>query len=244
MLEELQKKMEALKLRGMTACLECVILEAEKGELSVQEILLKLLEAESKDRDRKALISRTQKAKITKPWVLDTFPFKEQPGVSKTQIMTLAKLDFMKGHENIIFIGEPGRGKSGLAVGLLRLAIQKGYRGRFYNAQMLLNDLYASLADRTTSKLLNTIAGYDLLLIDELGFLDLKTEHSNIFFQLIDMRYEKKSTMITTNLDYPEWYTLFRNKGLVDAMLDRFQHFCITVHINGPSLRKVPKKNK
>jgi DNA replication protein DnaC len=242
MLEQLQQKMEVLKLRGMTACLDRVILEAEKGKLSVQEILLELLEAELKDRDGRALASRTKKAKITEPWVLDMFPFKEQPGVSKTQIMTLAKLDFMKSHENIIFIGNPGAGKTGLATSLLRIALEKGYRGRFYNAQKLLDDLYTSLADRTTSQLLNTIAGYDILLVDELGFMDLKTEHSNIFFKLIDMRYQKKSTIITTNLDYPEWYTLFKNKGLVDALLDRFQHFCITVHIKGPSLRKTKVK--
>jgi DNA replication protein DnaC len=242
MIEQIQQQMETLKLRGMQACLKQIILAAEKGERSVQEILHELLTAELTDRDARALVSRTQRAAISEPWVLDTFPFKEQPGVSKTQIMTLAKLDFMKGHENIIFIGEPGRGKSGLAISLLRLAIQKGYRGRFYNAQKLLDDLYASLADRTTSKLLNTIASYDLLLIDELGFMALKTEHSNIFFKLIDMRYQKKSTIITTNLEYPEWYTLFKNKGLVDALLDRFQHFCITVHIKGPSLRKKSEK--
>jgi DNA replication protein DnaC len=242
MLEQLQQRMATLKLRGMQACLERAILEAEKGELSVQEILLELLEAELTDRDGRALASRIKKAKITEPWMLDTFPFKEQPAVSKTQILSLAKLDFMKSHENIIFIGKPGAGKTGLATSLLRIALEKGYRGRFYNAQKLLDDLYASLADRTTSGLLNTIAGYDILLIDELGYLTLKTEHVNIFFKLIDMRYQKKSTIITTNLDYPEWYTVFKNKGLVDAMLDRFQHFCITVHIDGESLRKRKKK--
>lgn len=242
MLEQLQQRMATLKLRGMQACLERAILEAEKGEVSVQEILLELLEAELKDRDGRALASRIKKAKITEPWMLDTFPFKEQPAVSKAQILSLAKLDFMKSHENIIFIGKPGAGKTGLATSLLRIALEKGYRGRFYNAQKLLDDLYASLADRTTSGLLNTIAGYDILLIDELGYLTLKTEHVNIFFKLIDMRYQKKSTIITTNLDYPEWYTVFKNKGLVDAMLDRFQHFCITVHIDGESLRKRKKK--
>jgi DNA replication protein DnaC len=238
MLEQLQQKMDVLKLRGMTACIDRVILKAEKGELAIQEILLELLEAESKDRDSRALTSRIKKAKIPWPWVLDTFPFKEQPGVSKTQILSLAKLDFIKSHENIIFIGEPGTGKSGLGISLLRLALEQGYRGRFYNTQELLDDLYASLADRTTSQLLNTMASYDILLMDELGFLTLKTEHTNIFFKLIDMRYQKKSTIITTNLDYPEWYTVFKNKGLVDALLDRFQHFCITVRINGPSIRK------
>ena len=242
MLEQLQQKMDVLKLRGMTACLDRVILKAEKGELAIQEILLELLEAESKDRDSRALVSRTKKAKIPWPWVLDTFPFKEQPGVSKTQILSLAKLDFIKSHENIIFIGEPGTGKTGLGISLLRLALEQGYRGRFYNTQELLDDLYASLADRTTSQLLNTMASYEILLIDELGFLNLKTEHANIFFKLIDMRYQKKSTIITTNLEYADWYRVFNNKSLVDAMLDRFQHFCINIHIDGPSIRNPEKK--
>ena len=144
----------------------------------------------------------------------------------------------------ITLIGNPGVGKTGLAIGLLRLALTNGYRGRFYNAQDLLNELYTSLADRTTSRLLKTITGYDILVIDELGYLTLTTEQINIFFKLIDMRYYKKSTIITTNLDYPEWYNIFKDKALVDAMLDRFKHYCTTIEITGPSLRKAEGKKQ
>jgi DNA replication protein DnaC len=238
MLDQLKQLTEELRLRGMRANLDQVIAQAQKKPVAVQEVLLQLLEAESLDRQTRALASRIKKAKMPWTWTLDTFPFKQQPGVSKTQVMSLAKLDFIKANENIVLIGKPGTGKTGLAISLLRAALMQGYRCRFYNAQDLLNDLYTSLADRTTSSLMKSMASYDLVVIDELGYLTLTPEQINMFFKLIDMRYQKKSTIITTNLDYPKWYDVFKNKELVDAMLDRFQHFCVTIHIDGPSLRK------
>ena len=128
-------------------------------------------------------------------------------------------------------------GKSGLAIGLLRQALVNGYRGRFYNAQDLIDELYASLADHSTTRLLKRLAAYDLLVLDELGYMNLKPEHANALFQLLEQRYARKSTLITTNLDFEQWYGLFRNKPLVDAMLDRLQHHCITLRLAGPSLR-------
>ena len=106
-----------------------------------------------------------------------------------------------------------------------------GYRARFYKAQELFDELYASLADRSTSRLLNRLARYDALLIDELGYLTLKPEQVNAFFKLLDMRYGHRPTLITTNWDYPDWYELFQRKPLVDALLDRLQ---------GPPLRQAP----
>ena len=131
----------------------------------------------------------------------------------------------------------PGTGKSGLAIGLLRQALVNGYRGRFYKAQDLFDELYASLADRSTSQLLNRLSRYDLIQVDELGYLTLKPEQVNAFFKLLDMRYGRRPSIITSNLDYPDWYELFQRKPLVDALLDRLQHHCITIRINGPSLR-------
>ena len=157
--------------------------------------------------------------------------------------MSLAGLDFVERAENIAFIGKPGTGKSGLAIGLLRTALINGYRGRFYNAQDLLDELYASLADRSTPKLIKRLCNYPILLIDELGYLTLKAEQINAFFKLMGERYGKSSTIITTNLDYPDWYDLFQRKSLVDALLDRLKHRCITIKIKGPSLRTSSQKN-
>jgi DNA replication protein DnaC len=151
--------------------------------------------------------------------------------------MGLASLAFLDRAENIVFIGDPGTGKTGLAIGLLRQALVSGRRGRFIKAQDLLDELYASLADRSTPKLFKGLARCDLLVINELGYLTLNPEQANVSFKLMDERYSRKSTIITTNLDYPQWYDLFKRKPLVDALLDRLNHHCTTIRISGPSLR-------
>jgi DNA replication protein DnaC len=238
MYENLHRLIDCLRLKGMAACLDQVLSEATRNGTALQDTLATLLEAECQDKAQRALDNRLRSARMPWDWSIDTFPFKQQPDIAKSQIMSLAKLDFVKKFENITLIGNPGVGKTGIAIGLLRLALISGYRGRFYNAQDLLNDLYASLADKATSSLLKTIVLYDLIVIDELGYLTLTTEQINIFFKLIDMRYtHKKATIITTNLDYLQWYEVFQNKALVDAMLDRFKHYCTTIYIKGASLR-------
>lgn len=237
MKEKLYQLMERLKLRGMAGELDRVLLHAEKEGMATSEALHSLLLEEQRYREETSLKNRLHKATIPWNWTVHTFPFHLQPGVNKTQIMDLAGLSFIQRADNLIFIGDPGVGKTGLAISLLRQAILSGYRGKFYNAQDLLDDLYASLADRSTPKLLKTLAAYDTLLIDELGYLSLKPEQVNAFFKLMGERYGRKSTIITTNLDYTDWYDLFRKKSLVDALLDRLKHYCITIRIDGPSLR-------
>jgi DNA replication protein DnaC len=237
MYEKIHEWLKQLRLQGMASALDQELKQAEKEGPPVSEIIHRLLIQEQTYRQEKSMQYRLSQAKIPWQWTLKTFPFNKQPGISKSQIQQLATLSFLERKENIVFIGEPGTGKSGLATGILRNALINGYRGRFYNAQDLLDELYASLADRITPKLINRLSRYDILLIDELGYLTLRPEQTNAFFKLMGERYGKKSTAITTNLDYPEWYDLFHRKSLVDALLDRLKHHCITIKINGPSLR-------
>ncbi len=149
----------------------------------------------------------------------------------------LAELDFIPRAGNIVLIGDPGVGKTGLAVGLLLKALKDGYRGLFITAQQLFDEMYQSLADKSSRRLLNRLVKIDLLVIDEMGYLNLKPEQSNIFFKLMEERYRKKSTIITTNLKYDDWYEFLGRKEMVEALLDRLRHYCTTVEINGPSLR-------
>lgn len=240
MRRKLRQLVEKLNLKGIERNLDRELDFAVKEGISPEKLLYRLFLEEHAHRQERSLAYRLDHAKIPWDWSLKTFPYKHQPGVDKPQIMSLSGLSFVEKAENIVFIGPPGTGKTGLACGLLRQALMEGYRGRFYNAQDLLDELYASLADRTTSKLIKRLCRYDVLLIDELGYLTLKPEQVNAFFKLTGERYGNKATLITTNLDYPEWYELFQRKPLVDALLDRLKHRCITIRIDGPSLRTNP----
>lgn len=234
---EIIELLDSLHLKGMSMAIKNELAWADREASAPAELLLRLLKEESRHRREQSLCYRLKQAKIPWSWSLDTFPFSRQPNVNQGQIRSLAGLSFLQRAENIVFIGQPGTGKTGLAISLLRQAILGQYRGRFYNAQELMDTLYASLADRSTSQTLKQLAGYDLLVIDELGYLTLKPEQANAFFKLLDLRYGRKSTIITTNLDFPEWYEIFQRKPLVDALLDRLRHQCVTIRINGASLR-------
>ena len=235
--DKLHDILERLRLNGMAEALDQQIEKAEKEGTPVSQFLYALLMEEQAYRQNKNLLYRLKGARIPSDFTLKTFPFDRQPGVSKAQIRELSGLAFVERKQNIVFIGNPGTGKSGLATGLLRQALLSGYRGRFYNAQDLLDELYSSLADRSSTKLIKHLCNYDVLLIDELGYLTLKPEQVNAFFTLMGERYGKKTTIITSNLDYHEWYDLFQRKNLVDALLDRLNHYSITIRIDGPSLR-------
>ena len=189
-------------------------------------------------KQEQALQWRIKNAKLPERWTLETFPFKTQTGVNRRQIKTFAELDFIARSENLVFIGPTGVGKTGLASSLLLKALQNGYRGRFIRAQDLFDEMYASLADRSSRKLLNKLAKLDLLIIDEMGYLNLRPEQTNIFFKLMEERYNRRATIITTNLEYDEWHEFLGNRSMVEALLSRLRHRCHTVRIEGPSLRQ------
>ena len=226
-----------LHFAGMRETLDTVLDAAEQAGEPPTAVLLRLLREEHRHRQERRLAYRLHQARLPWDWSLDTFPFARQPTVDASHIRALAGLGFIDRAENLLLIGPPGTGTTGLAIGLLRQALVNGYRGRFYNAQDLIDELYASLADHSTARLLKHLAAYDVLVVDELGYMNLKPEHANALFQLLEQRYARKSTLITTNLDFDQWYDLFRNKPLVDALLDRLQHHCITLRLTGPSLR-------
>jgi len=239
MTEELEQLMKNLHLKRMLEIYAEQLKAAEKEDVSYSEFLVRLLRAEWHSRQEQALKARIQRAHLPEDWTLETFPYNKQPGVNRKQIRTFAELDFIPKAENIVFIGKSSMGKTGLASGILLKALENGYRCQFIRAQDLFDEMYASLADRSSRKLLNRLVKLDVLLIDELGYLNVKPEQANIFFKLIEERYRYRPTIITTNLSYDEWPNFLGNPQMVDALLSRLRHFCHTVRIDGPELREL-----
>jgi DNA replication protein DnaC len=235
--DDLEQLLKNLRLRRMAQTLDEELAKANEQGMPFEKLLARLLRAEWQHRQESALAWRIKSAGLPEQWTLESFPFKKQPGVNQRQIRTFAELDFVPKAENIVLVGPTGVGKTGLASALLLKALQNGYRGAFVKAQDLFDEMYASLADRSTRRLLKHLAKLDVLVVDEMGYLNLKPEQTNIFFKLMEERYRRHPTIITTNLDYDQWHGFLGNKHLVDALLSRLRHQCHTVTINGPSLR-------
>ena len=235
--DEMEQLLNNLKLKKIQQVLGRELARAEKHEPSYEQFLLRLLRHQYQYQQERSLAYRIRMARIPEQWTLETFPFARQPGVRRAAIMQLAELDFIGRAENIVFVGDTGVGKTGLATGLLLSALEGGFRGLFIKAQDLFEQMYASLADHSSRRLVNHLMNIDVLLIDEMGYLNLRPEQSNIFFRLMEQRYNRRPTIITTNLAYDEWYDFLGNKKMVAALLDRIRHHCHTINIDGPSLR-------
>ncbi len=238
MTDDVAQLLKSLRLGRIHEILDEELKHAEKEDSSYQEFLARILRAQWHHQQQSALGWRIERAKLPEKWSLESFPWKSQPGISQRQMRAFAELDFVPKAENIVFIGPTGVGKTGLASAILLKALQNGYRGLFLRAQDLFDEMYASLADRSSRKLIDRLARLDVLVIDEMGYLNLRPEQTNIFFKLMEERYRRRATVITTNLDYEEWHHFLGNKVLVDALLDRLRHQCHTVKIDGPSLRE------
>lgn len=238
MTEELEQLLKNLRLSEIADTLDEKIRLADQEQPPYESFLLSLMRPQWHAKQEKAMEWRIKNARMPERWALETFPFKIQTGVNHRQIKTLAELAFIDKAENLVFIGPTGVGKTGLASALLLRALQNGYRGRFIKAQDLFDEMYASLADRSSRKLLNGLARLDLLVIDEMGYLNLRPEQTNIFFRLMEERYNRRPTIITTNLEYDEWHEFLGNRSMVEALLSRLRHRCHTVRIDGPSLRE------
>jgi len=166
MTEELEQLLKNLRLKRMAAIYDEQLRAADKEQVSYSEFLTRLLRAQFHARQEGALEWRIRRAKLPERWTLETFPFARQPGVNRKQIRGFAELEFIAKSENIVLVGKTGVGKTGLACGLLLKAIENGYRCQFIKAQDLFDEMYASLADRSTRQLLKRLARLHVLAID------------------------------------------------------------------------------
>jgi len=235
--DDINQLLKNLHMAAMIGVVEQELARAQKTKPSYADFYARILREQYKLLRERSLEYRIRRARLPERWALETFPFDAQPAVPAAVMRQHAELDFVVKKENIVFVGPTGVGKTGLASALLLKALENGYRGLFVKAQDLFDEMYASLADRSSRKLLNHLMSVDVLLIDEMGYLNLRAEQTNLFFKLMEERYSRRSTLITTNLDYDDWYGFLGKKEMVGALLSRLRHHCHTLRIDGPSLR-------
>jgi DNA replication protein DnaC len=221
MMNDIHQHLEALKLRKMRQIIDEHLARSQKEKSSYSAFLLELLRQESHDKRERAIQNRIDQSGLSEEWTLDTYPFHIQKGISKRAHEEFGELHFLGRSENIVWIGPTGVGKSGLAESILRKALLAGHTGRCVKAQDLFDELGASVADRSTQLLLHRLSRLDILVVDEMGYVNPKQDQVNQFFRLIDKRARKKSTLFTTNLGYQEWPAFLGNPNLTAALLNR-----------------------
>jgi DNA replication protein DnaC len=230
MLEDIHALLDALKLHHARLTVAEAIKAAQKNKPSYSAFLLELLRREHEGQRDRAIASRLRRSGLDEFWTLETFPFHIQKCVNKRAIYELAELDFIARGESVVFIGQAAVGKSGLASGILMKALYAGRRCQAIKADKLFEDLRASHADRATRSRIQTLSRLDVLLIEELGYVNaLDPREINDFFRLMDNRCNRKSTIITTNLGFEEWGKFLGNGPLVAALLSRLLQKCRTI---------------
>ena len=168
---------------------------------------------------------------------LDTYDFERPESIDRDVVERAVTLDFVRERTNVVFVGPPGVGKTHLANALGHLACVEGFRVRFTLAADLVNDLVAAQARNTLSKRLLAWTSYDLVLIDELGYLSFDSRGADLLYQVFNKRYLRAATIVTTNLAFKEWGQLFHNAAAATAIADRLVHNGLLVCIKGPSDR-------
>ena len=201
------------------------------------QFLARLVELELIDRERRMVERRIKAAKFPATKSLDSFDFKAIPKLNKMQVLDLARGEWIARREKVIALGPSGTGKTHVALGLGLAACQKGLSVSFITAAALVNELMEARDERRMLRLQKQLATVKLLIIDELGFVPLSKTGAELLFEVISQRYERGSTMITSNLPFDEWTETFGTERLTGALLDRLTHHVNILEMNGDSYR-------
>lgn len=248
MSEELYKQIEghmrALKFKGMISTYRELSARAAASNLLYEEYLALLLEQEVKRKTESSIKTKIHLSRLPYLKTLEEFDFSYQPSLKEKEVIKLSSLDFIEQKDNVIFLGPPGVGKTHLAVGLSIKACMARYRVLFTTAQKLIEDLMLSKRDGSIMERLMAYSRLHLLIIDELGYMPITKEQANLLFQLISLRYEKGSIILTSNYNFDEWGKVFDDNVVASAIIDRLVHHASIFYINGSSYRLKDKLKK
>jgi DNA replication protein DnaC len=206
--------------------------------------LLRLAELELIERERRMVERRIKEARFPAVKSLDSFDFLALPSLNKTLVLELARSEYVLRRENVIAVGNSGTGKSHVALGLGLAACQKGLSVGFTTAAALVNELLEARDEKRLLRLQRQLATYKLLVIDELGYVPLSQTGAELLFEVFSQRYERGSTIVTSNLPFDEWTGVFASERLTGALLDRLTHHVHILEMNGDSYRLKQSKRR
>lgn len=223
-LMELKDNLKTLNLSTIASNMEGLVREAKENGIGYDEFLLNLTVAELQARSESRLNRRLREAKFPLIKPLETFDLSAVPELDLRLFRELTGEGYIKDHRNVIFLGKTGAGKTHMATALGIEACKNNFRTRFVTCYGLVNELIEARQERTLQRLIQRYVRYDLLILDELGYVPFTKEGAELLFQVLAERHEKGSVMITTNLGFADWTQIFGDQVMTAALLDRLTH--------------------
>lgn len=233
----LSNNFEELQLFAMRDNLSSYLDMIAQGDKNIVDGLYELTEKEKELRRRKAIKACVQVAGFPFQKTIKDFDFSFQPSINKQEIEDYLTLRFIENNENLLFVGSSGTGKTHLATSIGIEAAEHRYSVYFISCQELITQLVRAEQENRLERKLKWLNRYKLLVIDEIGYINFDKGSANLFFQLISQRYERRSTIFTTNKNISKWSEVFGDAVIANAILDRILHHCHVINIVGPSYR-------
>lgn len=242
-IDQVNQQCSHLKLTSLPTALPDLLQQAEANELSYLHYTELLLNHEVKQRNDKRLVVNRRKAGFPVEKYLESFDYRHQTTITKRQVNALLDFDFIDNRHNLIFIGAPGVGKTHLSIGIGLKAIEAGYKVLFTSALALVESLELAELKGALKKRINTLCKFDLVIIDELGYLPMNKQGNYNLFQLINALYEYRSIILTTNKDFTAWGEFFVDENVAVPIIDRLIHHSKIFMLGGESYRLKQKTN-